>query len=108
MITVTLSGQEYELRCDLNVVEKIEERFGTIGALYREITKAKVVKWLLCEMINEARAANGASERITEDEAGRLCESHEIIPALVPVIGALNECVTSTSKNAESGETTTG
>lgn len=106
MITVKLSGEEHELRCDLNVVEKIEDKFGTIGTLYEQITRAAVIKWLLCELINEARAARGVSERVTEEEAGRLCESQEIIPALIPVIEALNECVT--TKNAESGETTTG
>lgn len=109
MITVKLSGEEHELRCDLNVVEKIEDKFGTIAALYQEITRAAVLKWLIAELINEARAVRGVAERVTEDEAGRLCEAEEIIPALVPVIEALNSCCTTNKpKNAESGETTTG
>lgn len=106
MITVRLNGEERELRCDLNVVEKIEDKFGTIGALYEQITRAATIKWLLCELINEANDARGVPERVTEDEAGRLCDATEILPALIPVLEALNSCVT--SKNAESGETTTG
>lgn len=106
MITVKLNGQGHELRCDLNVIEKIEDKYESIGALYQQITRASTIKWLLCELINEARAARGVTERVTEEEAGRLCEAEEILPALVPVLEALNSCVT--SKNAESGETTTG
>ena len=34
MNTITLEGREYILRCDLNVVEMIEEKYGSIDAVY--------------------------------------------------------------------------
>ena len=43
MNTITLEGREYILRCDLNVVEKIEARYGSIDAMYEETGKIPCV-----------------------------------------------------------------
>ena len=102
MYTVTLSGKEYELRCDLNVIEAIEERFGSIGAIYETIGSAKTVRWLVTEMINEAYAVRGSETRMTEREIGGQMLASDIIPAMQPVIDALNACVS--PKKGKSGE----
>ena len=105
MITIKMDGEEFGLRCDLNVIEEIEDKYGSIGALYRSIAKPEVIKWLVSAMINEERASRSVPERMTPEEVGRRMLSTDVVEAMTPVIEALNACCV--PKNAESGERTT-
>ena len=67
MRTIIMGGKEYGARCDLNVLERIAERYGSMAELQKEIGTIKAIKLLACEMINEENYARGEKERITEN-----------------------------------------
>lgn len=41
---ITLSGKTYPLKCDLNVLEKLQEQFGTINEFERQILGIRYTK----------------------------------------------------------------
>lgn len=94
MRTITLEGHEYILRCDLNAVEEIEHKYGSIGVVYEKNNEISCVKFLTALMINEHFYAIGSAERITEGKVGTLMTAADIIPVMREVLGALTECVT--------------
>ena len=66
---IILSGQAYGIRCDMNVIEAIEDHFGGIA----EITKQRSVsatKFLAAEMMNEHWYAASSPERVTPEWVG--------------------------------------
>ncbi len=61
---IIIGGAAYGIRCDMNVIEAIEDHFGGI----EEITKKRTipaVKFLAAEMINEHNYAVNSPERVT-------------------------------------------
>ena len=49
MHTVTIGGKEYILRCDMNVVEQVEEKLGSIEEAKRKSGSANVLKFCRSE-----------------------------------------------------------
>ena len=94
MNTITLEGREYILRCDLNVVEKIETRYGSIDAMYAETGKIPCVRFLVAEMVNEHFYFVKSPERITETMAGALMTSGDMVAVMRAVLAEISDCVT--------------
>ena len=93
MNTITLDGREYILRCELNVIELIEARYGSIGAVYEKSGEISCIKFLAAAMINENFYAIGSPERITEGMIGAKMTAADIVPVMREMIAALTECV---------------
>lgn len=98
MRTIIIGGKEYGARCDLNVLEKIGERYGGMDALQAELGTIKAVKFLACEMINEENYACGEKERITEGFVGANLTMAEFVEAAQAVLDCLTDCLS--PKNA--------
>lgn len=98
MRTIIMGGKEYGARCDLNVLERIGERYGSMAELQKEIGTIKAIKFLACEMINEENYARGEKERITENFVGATLTMAEFADAAKAVMACLQDC--STPKNA--------
>lgn len=94
MHTITLEGVEYILRCDLNVVEMIEARYGSIEAVYEKVGEIACVKFLVSAMINEHFYAAKSPERLSEGMVGAKMSAGDVIPVMREVLAALNDCVT--------------
>lgn len=94
MHTITLDGREYILRCDLNVIEEIEKKYGSIGVVYEKSGEISCVKFLVAVMINEHFYAIGSAERVTEGRVGVFMTAADMIPVMRVVLNALGECVT--------------
>ena len=102
MNTLTLGGEEYVLRCDLNVIDKIERNFVSVDAC-RKLAAAGItgsaaaVKMLAAEMINEAFAAAGNPRRVTEEQVGRELGGN-LAPVLAVLFRELADCMASPGK----------
>ena len=94
MNTITLEGKEYILRCDLNVVEMIENRYGSIEAVYGRTGEIACVKFLVAAMVNEHFYAVKSPERITETGIGALMTSGDMLPVMRAVLAEISDCVT--------------
>ena len=101
MRTIIMGGKEYGARCDLNVLERIAERYGSMTELQEEIGSIKAIKFLACEMINEDNYARGEKERITENFVGATLTMAEFADAAEAVMVCLQDCLQ--PKNAYSG-----
>lgn len=91
MHTVTIGGKEYILRCDLNVVEQIEEKLGSIEEARRNSGSASVLKFLVTAMINEHFNFVGSPERVTENFVGTHMTVSDRVPAMSAVIACFAE-----------------
>ena len=89
MHTITLEGKEYILRCDLNVAEQIEERFGSLGELQKNSGSASALKFLTAAMINEHYKYTGSSERVTEEFVGARLTLADRVSAMNAVLACL-------------------
>lgn len=98
MRAIIMGGKEYGARCDLNVLERIAERYGSMTELWEEIGSIKAIKFLACEMINEENYARGEKERITENYVGANLTMAEFADAAETVMACLQDCLT--PKNA--------
>lgn len=98
MRTIIMGGKEYGARCDLNVLERIAERYGSIEELQKEIGTIKAIKFLACEMINEENYARGEKERITENYVGATLTMEEFAGAAEAMMACLQDCLS--PKNA--------
>ena len=93
MRTIIMGGKEYGARCDLNVLERIAERYGSMTELQKEIGSIKAIKFLACEMINEENYARGEKERITENFVGATLTMAEFAGAAEAVMACLQDCL---------------
>lgn len=98
MHTITLSGTEYFLRCDLNVIEQIEEEYGSLAVCYEKSGEIPVIKFLAAAMINEHFYYTGSPERVTVKRVGSMMNMTESIDVMREVLTVLSECVS--PKNA--------
>lgn len=98
MNTITLEGREYILRCDLNVIELVEAKYGSVGAVYEKHGEISCIKFMTAAMINEHFYAVHSPERVTENEVGAKMKASDIVSVMRVVLAALTECVT--PKNA--------
>lgn len=102
MNTLTLGGEEYILRCDLNVIEKIERNYASVDTCQKiasagAVGSAATIKFLCAEMINEEFAATGETKRVTEDWVGQKLGG-AVTPVLTALFRELTECMSSTGK----------
>ena len=93
MRTIIMGGKEYGARCDLNVLERIAERYGSMEELQEEIGTIKAIKFLACEMVNEENYVRGEKERITENWVGATLTMAEFADAAEAVMDWLQDCV---------------
>lgn len=94
MHTIVLDGREYILRCDLNVIEQIEDRFGEIKAAYDKAGDISATKELATMMINEHLYYTKSPERVTPDWVGsRITSTADIVPIASELLAALGECI---------------
>ena len=98
MRTIIMGGKEYGARCDLNVLERIAERYGSMTELQEEIGSIKAIKFLACEMVNEENYVRGEKERITENWVGATMTMAEFAGAAEAVMACLQDCLS--PKNA--------
>lgn len=98
MHTVTLEGKEYILRCDLNVAEQIEEKYGSLTGLQKQNGSAAALKFLTAAMINEHYKYTGSPDRVTEDFVGARLTMADRVPVMNTVLACLGESIT--PKNA--------
>lgn len=102
--TVIINGTEYTLRCDLNVIEKIEEEYGTVAELIQKVD-VKAVKFLVAVMINEHYYYIGDNRRITADKIGAEASMADFAALSKTAIDCLIGCARG---NAQSAEMTIG
>lgn len=93
MRTIIMGGKEYGARCDLNVLERIAERYGGMTELWEEIGTIKAIKFLACEMVNEENYVRGEKERITENFVGATLTMAEFADAAEAVMACLQDCL---------------
>lgn len=93
MDTVILDGHEYIIRCDLNVIEKIEEKYGTFSEMVSHQTDIGCIKFLLAEMINEHLYYTGSHERVTENFVGARLNLMEYKSITATVLKCLTDCI---------------
>ena len=98
MRTIIMGGKEYGARCDLNVLARIAEQYGSMTELWDEIGTIKAIKFLTCEMVNEENYARGEKERITENWVGATLTMAEFAGAAEAVMACLQDCLS--PKNA--------
>ena len=98
MRTIIMGGKEYGARCDLNVLERIAERYGGMAELQEELGSIKAIKFLACEMINEDNYARGEKERITENFVGATLTMAEFADAAEAMMVCMQDCLS--PKNA--------
>ena len=91
MYTVTLDGKEYLLRCDLNVAEQIEEKYGSLSGLQKQNGSAAALKFLTAAMINEHYKYAGSPDRVTEDFVGARLTMADRVPVMNAVLACLGE-----------------
>lgn len=102
MNTLTLGGEEFILRCDLNVIDKIERSFVSVDACRKiaasgSVGSAAAVKLLAAEMINEHFAVAGEGRRVTEDWIGAQLGGN-ITPILTVIFRELADCMSASGK----------
>ena len=93
MYTITLDGKEYILRCDLNVIEKIEEKYGTIMSLMEKQGNISSTKFLVAEMINEHFYYVNVPDRVTEDFVGARLSAIDLEQVVSTMLSCLMDCV---------------
>ncbi len=69
MHEIIIGGTAYGIRCDMNVIEAIEDHFGGVENVTKERTIA-AAKFLAAEMINEHNYAANSPERVTPEWVG--------------------------------------
>lgn len=93
MKSITIDGQEYILRCDLNAYEEIVSKYGdlkTATSVSEEDAKEKVV-YLLTTLINEHYLYVGEKNFLTEKRVSMMLFPSDIMRAHEAVIEAIND-----------------
>ncbi len=93
MKSITIDGQEYILRCDLNAYEEIVAKYGdlkTATSVTEEDVKEKVV-YLLTTLINEHYLYVGEKNFLTEKRVSMMLFPSDVMRAHEAVIEAIND-----------------
>lgn len=93
MYTIILDGKEYILRCDLNVIEKIEEKYGDLNGAMEKQGSISCTKFLAAEMINEHFYYTGVPDRVTEEFVGARLTTADLGIVVTTVLSCLMDCV---------------
>ena len=94
MRTVRLGNAEYGIRCDLNAVEAIEDRFGSVKDAFGDcsISATKKIAEIL---INEHFYYVGESKRITAEYVGaQIANVAEYTALMTALMEEIADCVT--------------
>lgn len=97
MTEIVIDGKAYGIRCDMNVIEAIEEHFGTISGITKERSIA-ATKFLAAEMMNEHNYVRGEPERYTPEWVGANMSPAEYSSVWQGVIMCFVDCITSKKK----------
>ena len=68
MATIQLDGREFPLRFDLNLQEKVQERYGDERAITKKVFQYAEARWMLTELINEGLRYRKFYEGIPAEE----------------------------------------
>lgn len=69
MHEIVIGGIPHGIRCDMNVIEEIEDHFGSIDGITEKRT-IKAAKFLAAAMINEQNYFAHSPERVTPEWVG--------------------------------------
>lgn len=92
MREIIMSGEPYQILCDLNVLEAIEEKYGRIDAITEQRSIA-VTKFLAAEMINEHNRVTCQPERVTPEGVGVRMTFPEYAAAWREIMAEFMDCV---------------
>ncbi len=92
MREIIMGGEPYKIRCDLNVLEAIEEKYGRIDAITEQRSIAST-KFLAAEMINEHKRVTCQAERLTPEDVGARMTFPEYAEAWREIITEFMDCV---------------
>lgn len=94
MHTITLDGQEYILKCDVNVIEQIEDKYGDVRKAFEKVGEIADTKELAAMMINEQFYFARSPERVTPQWVGsRINDTAAFAGIVREILAALNECI---------------
>ena len=98
MAKIELKGREYPLLFDMNLQEKIQERYGDVRNITAQVLRYAEARWLLAEAINEGfryeEYFNGAPHReITPEQVGVITSFSDFSSGKIAgaLLDALNE-----------------
>ena len=91
MNVIKLEGVEYALRCDINVIEKIEGKYGSPEKLFESGIAG--VKDVAAWMINEHRYYVGERDTITPDYIGARLTYPEYTAMCDTIVAELADCM---------------
>lgn len=93
MKSITIDGQEYILRCDLNAYEEIVAKYGDLKAAtsVTEEDVAEKVVYLLTTLINEHYLYVGEKNLLTEKKVSMMLFPSDVMRAHEAVMGAIND-----------------
>jgi len=92
MITVKIEEIEYILRCDLNVIEYLYEKYGDTEKFFEAGISA--VKDIAAQMINEHFLYIGSEDRVTPEFISMRINGAEYVSLRNSVIEAINASMT--------------
>ena len=90
---IIIGGTPYPIRCDMNVIEAIEDHFGGIEAITEKRTIA-AAKFLAAEMINEHNYCIDKPARVTPEWVGANMTPEEYGAVWRGVIECFVDCIT--------------
>ena len=98
MAKIELKGREYPLLFDMNLQEKIQERYGDVRNITSQVLRYSEARWLLAEAINEGfryeEYFGGAPHReITPEQVGMITSFSDFSSGKIAgaLLDALNE-----------------
>ena len=98
MAKIELKGREYPLLFDMNLQEKIQERYGDVRNITAQVLRYAEARWLLAEAINEGfryeEYFGGAPHReITSEQVGMITSFSDFSSGKIAgaLLDALNE-----------------
>jgi hypothetical protein len=94
---IILGGEKRGIRCDMNVLEAIQQKFGEVDAIMRERSISSA-KFIVAEMMNEHNYSVSDPKRYTPDEVGMLMTPEEYVGAWTGCVKLFADSVTSKKK----------
>lgn len=105
MASITIKGAEYPLLFDMNLQEKIQERYGDVREITKQVFRYSEAKWLLAEAINEGykyqEYFNGCPHKeITAEQLGMILNINDFANGSIAkaLLDALNESLSGDKK----------
>ena len=92
MREIIMGGETHKIRCDLNVLEAIEEKYGSIDAITKKRSISST-KFLAAEMINEHNRVTRIPDRMTPEDVGARMYFPVYAQAWKEIIAEFLDCV---------------